>query len=155
MLDLYEELKTLVSRLNTAKMDYALCGGLALAVHGIPRATIDIDILVQRARLEEVYNLARELGYVLEAKPMTFAQEMIEIHRVSKIDPETGDLLSLDFLLATPGIDSVWRSRREVEWEGGKLWLVSREGLIALKSLRGSGQDLDDIQKLKEEKNES
>jgi hypothetical protein len=42
-------------------------------------------------------------------------------------------------------------SRREVEWEDGKLWLVSREGLITLKSLRGSGQDLDDIQRLKEE----
>ena len=151
MLDLYEELKTLVSRLNTAKAEYALCGGLALAVYGIPRATVDIDIMVQRAKLEEVHNLVRELGYIMKARPMTFAQEAIEIHRVSKIDPESGDLFSLDFLLVTPEIDSVWRSRREVEWEDGKLWLVSREGLITLKSLRGSGQDLVDIQRLKEE----
>lgn len=151
MLDLYEELKTLVSRLNTAKAEYALCGGLALAVYGIPRATVDIDIMVQRAKLEEVHNLVRELGYIMKARPMTFAQEAIEIHRVSKVDPESGDLFSLDFLLVTPEIDSVWRSRREVEWEDGKLWLVSREGLITLKSLRGSGQDLDDIQRLKEE----
>ncbi len=155
MLDLYEELKTLVSRLNTAKAEYALCGGLALAVYGIPRATVDIDIMVQRAKLEEVHNLVRELGYIMKARPMTFAQEAIEIHRVSKIDPESGDLFSLDFLLVTPEIDSVWRSRREVEWEDGKLWLVSREGLITLKSLRGSGQDLDDIKKLKEELYES
>ncbi len=151
MLDLYEELKTLVSRLNTAKVEYAVCGGLALAVYGIPRATVDIDIMVQRAKLEEVHNLVRELGYIMKARPMTFAQEAIEIHRVSKIDPESGDLFSLDFLLVTSEIDSVWRSRREVEWEDGKLWLVSREGLITLKSLRGSGQDLDDIQRLKEE----
>jgi hypothetical protein len=150
MLDLYEEIKTLVSRLNTAKVEYAVCGGLALAVYGIPRATVDIDIMVQRAKLEEVHNLVRELGYIMKARPMTFAQEAIEIHRVSKIDPESGDLFSLDFLLVTPEIDSVWRSRREVEWEDGKLWLVSREGLITLKSLRGSGQDLDDIQRLKE-----
>ncbi len=155
MLDLYEELKTLVSRLNTAKVEYAVCGGLALAVYGIPRATVDIDIMVQRAKLEEVHNLVRELGYIMKARPMTFAQEAIEIHRVSKIDPESGDLFSLDFLLVTSEIDSVWRSRREVEWEDGKLWLVSREGLITLKSLRGSGQDLDDIKKLKEELYES
>jgi hypothetical protein len=150
MLDLYEEIKTLVSRLNTAKVEYAVCGGLALAVYGIPRATVDIDIMVQRAKLEEVHNLVRELGYIMKARPMTFAQEAIEIHRVSKIDPESGDLFNLDFLLVTPEIDSVWRSRREVEWEDGKLWLVSRGGLITLKSLRGSGQDLDDIQRLKE-----
>jgi hypothetical protein len=150
MLDLYEELKTLVSRLNTAKVEYAVCGGLALAVYGIPRATVDIDIMVQREKLEEVHNLVRELGYIMKARPMTFAQEAIESHRVSKIDPESGDLFSLDFLLVTPEIDSVWRSRREVEWEDGKLWLVSREGLITLKSLRGSGQDLDYIQRLKE-----
>jgi len=29
--------------------------------------------------------------------------------------------------------------------------LVSRDGLITLKSMRGSGQDLDDIRRLKEE----
>ena len=68
---------------------------------------------------------------------------------------QSGDLFSLDFLLVTPEIDSVWRSRREVEWEEGKLWLVSREALITLKSLRGSGQDLDDIKKLKEGVDES
>jgi hypothetical protein len=33
---------------------------------------------------------------------------------------------------------------------GREAWVVSREGLIYLKSLRSSGQDLDDIQKLKE-----
>jgi hypothetical protein len=42
-----------------------------------------------------------------------------------------------------------------MQWEEGRLWVVSREGLIYLKSLRGSGQDLDDIQKLKERSDES
>ena len=50
---------------------------------------------------------------------------------------------------------SVWETRREVEWEAGKLWVVSREGLIALKSLRGSGQDKDDIRQLKENNDEN
>lgn len=105
--------------------------------------------------LADVQTIAQKLRYTLKATPMEFAKGVIEIHRVSKIDPEGGDLFSLDFLLVTPEIDSVWRSRREVEWEDGKLWLVSREGLITLKSLRGSGQDLDDIQKLKEGIDES
>ena len=151
MLDLYEELRILVGKLQESKIEYALCGGLALAVYGLPRATIDIDLLITKDSLPDVQTIAQELRYTLKATPLEFAKGVIEIHRVSKIDPESGDLFSLDFLLVTPEIDSVWRSRREVEWEDGKLWLVSREGLITLKSLRGSGQDLDDIQRLKEE----
>jgi hypothetical protein len=151
MLDLYEELRILVGKLQESKIEYALCGGLALAVYGLPRATIDIDLLITKDSLADVQTIAQELRYTLKATPMEFAKGVIEIHRVSKIDPESGDLFSLDFLLVTSEIDSVWRSRREVEWEDGKLWLVSREGLITLKSLRGSGQDLDDIQRLKEE----
>lgn len=151
MLDLYEELRILVGKLQESKIEYALCGGLALAVYGLPRATIDIDLLITKDSLADVQTIAQELRYTLKATPMEFAKGVIEIHRVSKIDPESGDLFSLDFLLVTSEIDSVWMSRREVEWEDGKLWLVSREGLITLKSLRGSGQDLDDIQRLKEE----
>ena len=39
-------------------------------------------------------------------------------------------------------------SRVEAEWEGGKLSVVSAAGLIALKQLRGSPQDLADIEAL-------
>ena len=155
MLDLYEELKALVGRLNEANINYALCGGLALALYGIPRATVDIDILIEKEYLDQVKVLTRELGYIIKAEPMSFAEGAIEIHRVSKVDPEGGDLLSMDFLLVTPEIGQIWKSRKEVEWEEGKLWVVSKEGLIRLKSLRGNAQDLDDIQKLKEETDES
>ena len=86
---------------------------------------------------------------------MKFQGGIIEIHRVSKIDPETGDLFSLDFLFVTPHLEPIWENRHPVSWEGGILWVVSREGLIALKELRGSGQDLDDIQRLKEIQDEN
>ena len=155
MLDLYEELKALVGRLNEAKINYALCGGLALALYGIPRATVDIDILIEKENLDQVQSMTKGLGYLIRAEPMTFAQGAIEIHRVSKKDVETGYWLSSDFLLVTPQIQRVWDSRKEMEWEEGKLWVVSREGLAYLKSLRGSGQDSDDIQKLKGAVNES
>ena len=155
MLDLYEELKLLVAELEERKIDYALCGGLALAIHGIPRATVDIDILIPKILLNNVQGLAIELGYTQIAEPMIFARGAVEIHRISKIDPDTRDLLSLDLLLVTPEIETVWSSRQEVGWEKGKLWVVSRNGLIALKSLRASGQDQDDVRKLKEESDET
>ena len=150
MLDLYDEFKALISALTLRKIDYALCGGLAMAVHGVQRATVDIDLLILAAVLDDAKGVVRDLGFTAEALPMTFSGKAIEIHRTSKIDPDSGDVLMIDFLLVTPQIMNAWRSRTEVEWENGKLWVVSREGLIALKSLRGSNQDLDDIERLKE-----
>ena len=155
MLDLYEELKAIAKKLNESQVDYALCGGLAVAIFGIPRATVDIDILIQPESLERVLALARAEGYVMRANPMAFAGGAVEIHRVSKKDEETGDWFSLDFLVVTPSIQKVWDTRQDVGWEGGKLRAVSREGLIFLKSLRGSGQDLDDIRRLKEDSDEN
>ena len=50
----------------------------------------------------------------------------------------------------TPEIHDVWKSRKEVLWEGGALPVVSPAGLIRLKSIRGSGQDKDDIEHLRD-----
>ena len=155
MLDLYEELKGLIARLDEGGIEYALCGGLALALHGIPRATVDIDILIQRESLGQVQAIVGGLGYIIKAEPMTFSQGAVEIHRFSKRDEETGYWLHLDFLLVTPRIKKIWESREERQWEVRTLWVVSREGLIYLKSLRGSGQDREDIEKLKEGTDES
>ncbi len=59
----------------------------------------------------------------------------------------------LDLLLVdSAALESVWQTRQSFEWEGRKVWIVSREGLISLKRLRGSPQDLVDIEKLKEQR---
>jgi hypothetical protein len=150
MLDIYDEFRNLVAVLDEHQIDYALCGGMAMAVHARPRMTIDIDVLIQTESLDAVMGIANELDYKIRGKDMSFANGAVEIRRVSKIDPESGDLLSLDLLLVTPQLRRVWDSRVESEWEGRKLSVVSRRGLIALKQLRNSGQDLDDIKALEE-----
>ncbi len=43
-----DELQGLIKLLRNAKIEYALCGGLAMAVHGWPRSTMDIDILIEK-----------------------------------------------------------------------------------------------------------
>lgn len=150
MLDIYDEFRRLVEVFDAANVEYALCGGMAMAVHQRPRMTIDIDILIPPEFLERVIPIARELGYNIRGKDLSFANGAVEIRRVSKIDTASGDLLSLDFLLVTPQLESVWESRVVSEWESGTFSVVSREGLIAMKQLRMSGQDLDDIEALAE-----
>jgi hypothetical protein len=155
MLNLYDEFKSLIARLAEMNAEYAVCGGLAMAVHGFPRATIDIDLLIPEESLNETLSVADQLGYTIVAMPMKFAGGKIDIRRVSKLDTESGDVLTLDLLLVTSAIEEVWESRLEALWENQKLLVVSRAGLIALKSLRNSEQDLADIKRLTEEADES
>jgi hypothetical protein len=151
MLDLYEELRSLIAALDKHEIEYALCGGIAMAIFGRPRATVDIDLLIVADSLDEVIELAKALEYTVRGLDMSFANDAIEIRRVSKIDQETGFVLSLDMLLVTPQIQEIWDSRVRADWEGGKLSVVSRDGLIALKKLGGRPQDYADISALMED----
>ena len=149
-MDIADELRRLVSELNERGVDYALCGGMALAVHGIARTTIDIDLLIPAESLSTVFSIAASLNYNVRGMDMSFADGAVEIRRVSKIDPADGELLSLDLLLVTPQVLGSWQTRIAVDWEGLKLWVVSRQGLVDLKELRRSDMDLIDIKALKE-----
>ncbi len=151
MLDIYDELRALVAKLDESKIDYALCGGMAMGVHGRARTTIDIDLLIPAESLEAVMVVGKNLGYNIHGKELSFANGSIEIRRMSKIDPASGDLLSLDLLLVTPQILKIWDSRVDADWDDGRLSVVSRDGLIKLKRLRNSEQDLADIKALEEE----
>jgi hypothetical protein len=63
MVDLYEEFKSMISALEQNGIDYAVCGGLAMAVWGAPRATVDIDLLILSEAFEEAKCVARSLGF--------------------------------------------------------------------------------------------
>ena len=80
---------------------------------------------------------------------MSFKDDSVQIHRMTKIDYESGEHMVLDLLLVTPQTKIAWDSRISVDWEGGTLKVLNPEGLIILKSLRKSGQDMDDIEYLK------
>jgi hypothetical protein len=122
-----------------------------MAVWAFPRATVDIDILIEPRSVPSVEEVGESLGYTIKARPMSFSSGAIEIRRLSKVDPVGGDVLMLDLLLVTPLLKDVWEGRTRVEWAGGSIAVVSREGLVKLKTFRSSGTDLDDIRRLEEE----
>ena len=146
---LYDELRSLVSALDRDRIEYALCGGIAMAIHGRPRATVDIDILITPESLQQILTIAEKLGYTIRGLDMSFGKDVIEIRRVSKIDRDTQFVLSLDMILVTEAIRHVWDTRVKANLEGGKLSVVSKEGLIALKEISGRPQDIADISALK------
>ena len=146
-MDLFQEFATLTQALEAARIDYAVAGGLAVAIWGVPRATQDIDLLVPLTALNGALTVARQCGFAIEALPMSF-HDGTEIRRVSK--PDAGTLLILDLLLVTPNLEPAWQSRVRVPIEGGEIWVVGRAALISMKTAAGRPQDLADAQRLTE-----
>jgi hypothetical protein len=105
---------------------------------------------VQEEDSETILSLAENLGFTFRALPMTFSAGKLRIRRITKLDPSDGSVLVLDLLIGSEELREVWETRRTVAWEGAPLKVVSPEGLIALKQLRSSAQDLADIEKLHE-----
>jgi hypothetical protein len=155
MTTLLDEFRSITAALNEAGIDYAVCGGWAMAIHGLPRATMDIDLMILADDLERVWQLAKDHGYDVEGLQLHFADSAIEIRRISKIEAESKRLFTLDFLLVTESLREVWRGRELMDWHQGKTWVVTREGLIELKSISGRAQDLVDIEKLEAPDDES
>lgn len=148
-MDLLEEFAHLVDIFNREGIDYALCGGLAMAVYAFPRATLDIDILIEPGSLDKTKAVAERLGFTFDVGLMRLSGDAVQIYRLTKISPDDGDTLMLDMLMVTPEMETVWESRQTMPWEQGELPVVSPRGLIELKSKRLSGQDQDDIGKLR------
>jgi hypothetical protein len=155
MSDIFEEFRRLVSRFNSEQIDYAVCGGWALAIHGAPRATVDIDFLIPAEDLSTVWKIAQEFGYDVEGLPLSFDNGIIEIRRISKIEQKSKVLITIDFLLVTEGLKEVWDKREIFDWEDEKVTTISRDGLIYMKQISGRQKDLGDIESLREIENES
>jgi hypothetical protein len=150
-LDIIAELEVLISVLDREGIEYAICGGLAMAVHGFPRATEDIDLLLRHDMLAAVMRLARDCGFDIPARPITFGLRTgtpRKVQRVSKLDPETNDLVTLDLLDVSADLEGVWTGRISMPWKGRVVRVVSVDGLITMKRLASRPQDLADIAKL-------
>ena len=124
-MDLLEELKNLAARLDREGIAYALCGGLAMAIYARPRATLDIDIMIDLGSLLRTKRAVEDLGFTLSAEPMEFDDGKVQIYRLCKIDSGSGEELVLDLLIVTPETRQAWDSRLNVEWEGGTLSVIS------------------------------
>ena len=142
------ELRALAAKLREENIPYALCGALALAVHGHPRATLDIDLLALSGSGERIRQCARTCGFTLEAAPMQFVGGAVRIQRLSKAVAGSEDVLMLDVLSLSAEIERDMKVET-FEWQGAPLRTVSRESLAQLKRLRGSAQDLADLEKLR------
>jgi hypothetical protein len=145
-IDLLEDFRALVFGLEREDIEYAVVGALALAVHGFPRATKDIDLLIRRESLAAVLRVAETIGYRFLAEPMTF-RDGTELQRVTKVSGE--DHITLDLLLVNEQLEDIWASRQQVQSQRGTITVISRGALVEMKARAGRPQDLVDVDRLR------
>jgi hypothetical protein len=153
MANLFEEFRAVVRALTIGGVPYAVCGGIAMSVHAHPRATIDIDLLAPPDAVEMIVAALMPLGFARRmARPTRLAHGAVVMHRLTKIVSGDPDVLVLDVIEARPGVTATaWQTRTTAEWEDCPVTVVSRAGLIELKRLRSSPQDIADITVLEEQ----
>ena len=154
MPNLFEEFCAIVAALAESSVPFAVCGGLAMSIHARPRATIDVDLLVPAEAISSLVDTLAPLGYRRrEAAVTRLAGGQVAMRRLTKIVTGDPDVMVVDVIEIQPGVTSeAWDSRVAAHWEKGVVTVVSRQGLIALKRLRGSPQDVADIRALEEDR---
>ncbi len=143
------ELLQITQCLDEARIDYALCGGLAVAAHGYPRLTKDIDILIQEENVDSSHKALATIEYDLASGLIPFdigTDKERRLYRVSKA--EGRELVTLDLLVVTPVFQEIWITRESLEVDSRPIKIVSRDGLIKMKRIAGRLQDLADIEAL-------
>lgn len=144
MIDLYDELHRVVRALDSAGVNYALVGGLAVSLHARARATDDIDLLIEERGLATAALALRPLGYEARMAPFAVAKGRLRIQRFLKT--VGAEILLVDALLAREPEHLEMLARAiPLESERGGLQVVTRDDLRSLKRMRGSPQDLADI----------
>ena len=153
MPNLFDEFCSVVDALGQARVPYAVCGGIAMSIHARPRATIDIDLIAPADAVERIVDVLAPHGFVRRGSaPARLAGGQVVMHRLTKIVPGDPDVLVLDVIEVRAGAtQAAWQTRTSSDWAGQPIPVVSRDGLIELKRLRGSPQDVADIAALEGE----
>ncbi|MFV8753670.1 nucleotidyltransferase family protein [Nannocystaceae bacterium ST9] len=148
-MNLVDELHAIAAALRGAGVEYAICGGLAVTIHGATRTTKDIDLLVEPRDVARVLELLRPLGYVFAALPMTFDAGTPSERHVQRVSKLEGDQhVCVDLLLADAAFAGLLADKVEVALPEGPLVVVSLLGLTTMKRLAGRPQDIADLQRL-------
>lgn len=85
-MDFEKVIRLIIENFDKGKIRYALIGGFALGVLGIPRATVDIDFIVLKDDMLKVDNIMKSLGYECIFKSENVSQYVSQINIFGEVD---------------------------------------------------------------------
>ena len=146
-MNIHPDFNEFVALLNKNKVEYVIVGSFALAFHGYPRATGDIDFWI-RPTPPNVKALFRALG--------EFGFQKLEI---SEEDLMSGKIIQLgyppvriDLITVLDGLEEedIWKTRAKGKFGNHAVFYLGREAFAKNKRALGRYKDLADLELLGE-----
>jgi len=136
-----------LSEFSGERVEFLVVGAFALAAHGIPRATGDIDLWI---RMEP--DNARRVWRALAR----FGAPLVDVSEADFLTPDTVIQIGvppsrIDVLTSIDGVEftSAWERRVTVDVGGLVVPVIGREDLMHNKSAAGRPQDVADVARLR------
>jgi hypothetical protein len=147
---LNEDFKDLLRSLCAEGVEFLIVGAYALAYHGLPRATGDIDIWVRPTpdNAARVHRALAEFGAPLSHSGVTEADWTADdmVYQIG-VPPRRVDILTG---ISGVSFDAAWGGRASADLEGRAVHFIGREALILNKRSTGRLKDLADVESLEQ-----
>ena len=145
-MNLEKDLREFIELLNALDVHYMVVGAFAVAYHGHPRYTGDIDLFIERTpeNADRLMQVIQKFGFGdLDLSVDDFLQEdqVIQLG----ISPNRIDLLTF---LSGISFHEAWTTREHGEIDGLNVPFISKEMLKRNKAASGRIQDLADLEQL-------
>lgn len=140
------DFKEFIQSLNANQVRYLVIGGYAVALHGYPRYTKDIDLWIQMSpeNAARMIKALEQFGFGslgLQAADFLVPDQIIQLGYPPN---------RIDLITTPPGVEfeSCYAARVEVEMDGIIISFIDLENLRKSKQAAGRLQDLADLENL-------
>lgn len=145
-----DDFRDLLQELVAANVRFLVVGAHALSVHGIPRATGDLDIWLERSaeNAERTMSALVRFGAPVGDLGITM-QDFLRADVVAQLGLPP---YRIDFLTSISGIefDAAWTDRVEGEVEGVRVPVLGLKSFVQNKRATGRSKDVADLEALGE-----
>lgn len=143
---LQKDLRAFIELLNAEEVKYLIVGGYAVAFHGHPRYTGDIDFFVEpsSANAQRIERVMQGFGFGdtgLTQQDFDAPDVIVQLG----MPPNRIDVVTT---VDQVPFDEAWSARVEAELDGLPVHFVSKELLIRNKRAAGRAQDVADVEAL-------
>ena len=143
---LNQDYKDILQSLSDLKVKFLVVGAYALAVHGFPRATGDIDIFVEVSpeNSKKIYQALKVFGAPTHELDERSFNELGVIFQIGVIPRRIDIITEIDGVT----FSDAWENRKVLEIEGIKVSVLSKRDLLKNKKATGRNKDKVDIKTL-------
>jgi hypothetical protein len=146
MIPIPRDFRDFIALLNARRVRYLIIGGYAVAYHGYPRTTGDLDVFVElsQANARALLAVFTEFGFSANRLSPEFFMDRGEVVRLGR------EPMRLEILNDISGVSfsECYRRRVRERMEGLTINFIDLPELIANKRASGRAKDLADLENL-------